>query len=392
MIMAATIMRESEKTFSSPLFALYFISLLSGFSMGIFNPLISILMKQHGVSEVMIGANASVYYLSIALFSPFAGALIRRFGIHWIIFAGIFITAISTAMFPRTDSVTTWFILRVLMGVGICLYMVAGQTGLNLYANSKKRGVIVALHGAAFGVGFIVSPLIGSFLYAHYPQYAFVFGSCVISFGVFVVFALNKTIPVEKYINFLTVFKKVQIALFGVFIYGALEGIVVTLLPVYLINQSLPVEISSLPLPLFMIASGVGMIPVSYFGDRYGHWKILLISALVGIATLFLMLTIDYDHVIAVGAVLLGLSVGTFFPITLAMIGNQLSKPEMPTGSALFTASFSYGCAAGPFIASLFMSVLGDKHIFSLIIILLLCQAINMMVTSSNRFQLPVNK
>ncbi len=390
--MATNIMKESEKTFSSPLFALYFISLLSGFSMGIFNPLISILMKQHGVSEVLIGANASVYYLSIALFSPFAGVLIRRVGIHWVIFAGIFITAIATTMFPLTDNITNWFLLRIMMGVGICLYMVAGQTGLNLYANSKKRGVIVAVHGAAFGVGFIISPLIGSFLYAHYPQYAFVFGSCVISLGILVIFALNKSLQEEKYFNVVSVFRKVQVALSGVFIYGALEGIVVTLLPVYLINQSLPVEISSLPLPLFMIASGLGMIPVSYFGDKYGHWKILLVSALVGIATLFLMLMIKNSHAITVGAVLLGLSVGTFFPVTLAMIGNQLSKSEMPTGSALFTASFSYGCAAGPFIASLFMSSLGDKHIFSLIIILLLFLAITMLFKSPDRFQLSTNK
>ncbi len=390
--MATNIMKESEKTFSRPLFALYFISLLSGFSMGIFNPLISILMKQHGVGEVLIGANASVYYLAIALFSPFAGKLIRRYGIHWVIFAGIFITAIATTAFPLTNDITSWFLLRIIMGIGICLYMVAGQTGLNLYANSKKRGVIVAIHGAAFGIGFIISPLIGSFLYAHYPQYAFVFGSCVISLGIFVVFVLNKELQEEKFFNVMTIFRKVHIALFGVFIYGALEGIVVTLLPVYLINQAMPVEISSLPLPLFMIASGLGMIPVSYFGDKYGHWRILLVSAVIGMATLFLMLTIDSSHAITVGAVLLGLSVGTFFPVTLAMIGNQLSKPEMSTGSALFTAFFSYGCAAGPFIASLFMSSLGDKHIFSLIIILLLFLAIKMLIKSPDRLQLSANR
>ena len=386
--MATNIIKESEKTFSNPLFALYFISLLSGFSMGIFNPLISILMKQHGVGEVLIGANASVYYLSIALFSPFAGKLIRHYGIRWVIFAGIFITAITTTVFPLTDNIANWFFLRVMMGIGICLYMVAGQTGLNLYANSKKRGVIVAIHGAAFGVGFIISPLIGSFLYAHYPQYAFVFGSCVISLGILVVFVLNKELQEEKFLNVMTIFRKVHIALSGVFIYGALEGIVVTLLPVYLINQSIAVELSSLPLPLFMIASGLGMIPVSYFGDKYGHWRILIVSAFTGMATLLFMLTIDNPHAITVGAVLLGLSVGTFFPVTLAMIGNQLSKAEMPTGSALFTASFSYGCAAGPLIAALFMSALGNKHIFSLIIVLLFFLAAKMLIKSPDRLPL----
>jgi MFS family permease len=353
--------------------------------MGIFNPLISVLMEQHGINQIIIGANASAYYLCIALFSPFAGKLVSKYGLGKTIVLGITITTVATALFPLTSNLGMWFVLRALMGLGICLYMVAGQTGLNLYANSSKRGVIVATHGAAFGIGFMISPLIGSWLYVVSPQLAFLFGDAVIFCGVLVIFFLNEVVAKKPYAISMNLFRKISIALQGAFIYGALEGILVTLLPIILLRKAVPVAMTSLPLPLFMIASGIGMIPVSYFSDKFGQYKVLFLSAIAGLLTLAAMFFIDSPYSIAIGAVFLGLSLGTFFPVTLAMIGNQLSASEMPAGSALFTASFSYGCAAGPLCAALFMTLFGMAHIFTVIAILLMFMIVAMIPRSTNQ-------
>jgi MFS family permease len=376
-------MVNAENIFSRSLVALYTISLLSGFSMGIFNPLISVLMEQHGVNQIIIGANASVYYLCVALFSPFASKLIGKHGLGKTIVLGICITTLATALFPLTNNVGIWFVLRAFMGVGICLYMVAGQTGLNLYANSSRRGVIVATHGAAFGIGFMISPLIGSWLYVVSPKLAFLFGGAVIFCGVLVIFFLNEIIVKKPYSISMNLFRKISVALQGAFIYGALEGIIVTLLPIILLRKAIPVALTSLPLPLFMIASGIGMIPVSYFSDKFGQFRVLFLSAIAGLLTLLGMFFVDSSYSISIGAVFLGLSLGTFFPITLAMIGNQLSASEMPAGSALFTASFSYGCAAGPLCSALFMTLFGAAHVFTFIAILLMFLIVAMIPRSN---------
>ena len=379
--------------FHRHLVGLYIISFLSGFSMGIFNPLISILMEQKGIGQIWIGANSTVYYLMIAVFAPLAGLLIKRFGINTVIVAGLVTTAISTSFFPGTDNLPLWFIIRALMGLGVCFYMVGGQTGLNVYANEEKRGVIVATHGASFGIGFMISPMLGTLLYSHFPRGAFFFGAGIIISGILaVVFLLpNRKIASHQSLS-MKVFSKISIPLHGAFIYGALEGIIVTLLPVYLLRQNFPVSMAGIPITLFMIASGIGMIPVSYFGDRFGRSRVLFISAAIGLSTLLAMILINHSYTIVASSVILGLTLGTFFPVTLAMIGERLDASEMHSGSGFFTAFFSYGCAAGPFCSSIAMERFGDSYIFSLLIVLLLTLIIRIMLKNIKPANYTVNE
>ncbi|MGR8931276.1 MAG: MFS transporter, partial [Gammaproteobacteria bacterium] len=349
--------------------------------MGIFNPLISLLMEQHGVDHLMIGANSSLYYLTIALSAPLAGKLIQAYGIRSVIIIGILFTTVATIAFPNTDNLAHWFVLRSLMGMGVCFYMVAGQTGLNIYANDARRGTIVALHGAAFGVAFMASPVIGTISYAHFPKSTFLFGGTAISLGVFtVLYCLpNHLIPYSCSFS-LKILKRISIPLQGAFIYGALEGILVTLLPIVLLHEAMPIDWIGFPLTLFMVASGIGMIPVSYFGDKFGRTIVLFFSCVIGLATLVAMSAIDHPYIVPISSTILGLTLGTLFPVTLAMIGSQLDKSEMHAGSSLFTASFSYGCAAGPIFAALCMSSFGDIYIFLPIVVFLILLVTGMML------------
>lgn len=383
---------DTVSTVSKPLIGLYTISFLSGFSMGIFNPLISILMEQQGTDQLWIGANSSLYYLMIAAFAPLAGKLIRRFGINSVMITGIMITAGSATVLTSTQQLDALFYIRALMGLGVCLYMVGGQTGLNIYANHKRRGVVVAIHGACFGIGFIVSPLIGTLLYAQFGSNAFLFGAGIILFGILAALLLlpNLAIQYQPASSF-KLLSRISIPLHGAFIYGALEGILVTLLPIVLLRQAMPLSVIGLPLSLFMVASGIGMIPVSFFGDKFGRFNVLLVSAIIGLVTLIAMMNVHHAYVIAVSAVLLGLSLGTFFPVTLAMIGEKLSPSEMHAGSSLFTAAFSYGCVAGPLCSAFFMSRFGDIHIFMLVIILLVLLIFRMASLRWMLFRVPTH-
>lgn len=358
----------SGEILNKKLFGLYLISFISGFSMGVFNPLISIIMELRGISQVLIGANSTIYYLMVAVCAPLSGLLIKKYGINLVIVCGLFITATFSLIFPMVNSLTEMFVLRGLMGLGVSLYMIGGQTGLNLFANDARRGVIVAMHGASFGVGFMVSPLIGTMLYAKYPIGAFGFGSGVILVGIVVVITLLPNKKIDASIKKVKgVFRKISVPLHAVFIYGALEGIIVTLLPVYLLQKNIPIHLLGLPITLFMVASGIGMVPVSYFGDRLGRNKMLFILAIIGLLTLLSFFFVQHSSLIIVSSFILGLSLGTFFPITLAMIGERLKPSEMHTGSSWFTASFSYGCAAGPFVSAVLMKYFGDSFIFFLL-------------------------
>lgn len=375
-------MDSNNPVFSKALIGLYVVSFASGFSMGIFNPLISILMEQTGVDQILIGANSSMYYLIIGLASPLVALFIRRHKIKLAIFIGILLTTTATALFPFTSDIVNWFLLRAIMAVGVCLYMVAGQTGLNIYANNEKRGLIVALHGASFGVGFMISPVIGTFLYSLYPVYAFSYSAIVIFAAIFaVLFLLPKNVVNYQYNYSLNLFNRISIPLHGALIYGMLEGILVTLLPILMVRQAISISLVGLPLTLFMVSSGIGMIPVCYFSDKLGRNNMLFSAALIAVVTLIVSTLSSHPLVYILSAIALGLSVGTFFPLTLAMIGERLTHKEMHTGSSMFTGMFSLGCALGPFSAAVLISFFGEQHLFSLVVFALILLVIRMTPT-----------
>ncbi|TVZ38720.1 putative MFS family arabinose efflux permease [Alteromonadaceae bacterium 2753L.S.0a.02] len=370
---------SNRSAFSKALIGLYVVSFASGFSMGIFNPLISILMEQAGVDQILIGANSSLYYLIIGLASPLVAGFIRSYKLKVTIFLGILLTTFSTAVFPFTHDIVHWFILRAIMAIGVCLYMVAGQTGLNIYADDEKRGLIVALHGSAFGVGFMISPILGTYLYSLFPIYAFAYSSVVIFAAIFAVLFLLPKNVVNYQCNYSSnIFRKISIPLHGAMIYGMLEGILVTLLPILMVRQAISVSLVGLPLTLFMVSSGIGMIPVCFFSDKFGRSNVLYVAAFVAVATLIITSLSSHPLVYVIASVALGLSVGTFFPLTLAMVGERLPHGEMHTGSSMFTGVFSMGCALGPLTSAALISYLGERHMFSLVIVALLILVIRM--------------
>jgi len=365
--------------FTRALIGLYVVSFASGFSMGIFNPLISLLMEEAGVDQILIGANSSLYYLVIALAAPLAAKFIKIYNLRSTIFVGIALTTITTALFPYTQNIGIWFLLRIIMGIGVCLYMIAGQTGLNTYASSERRGLIVAIHGSAFGVAFMISPAIGCFAYSIIPKLAFVYSAAAISLSVFaVLILLPKDAGNYCYSFSIDLLKKISIPLHGVFIYGILEGILVTLLPIIMIRQAIEINLIGLPITLFMVASGLGMIPVAFFGDKFGRARVIYISSLFAIATLLVAMLFHHPHVYLISAILLGLSLGTFFPVTLAMIGETLRESEMHNGSGMFTGAFSLGCAVGPLSATLLMTAFGENHLFTIIVVFLIFLVLRM--------------
>ena len=90
----------STSPFSTGLPALYIISFLSGISMGLFTPFISTLMAQHQVDDVWIGANSTVYFLSITLTAPFVAKILRQLGLRKTMM-------LPTATFFSSTSLTT---------------------------------------------------------------------------------------------------------------------------------------------------------------------------------------------------------------------------------------------------------------------------------------------
>ncbi|WP_017746867.1 MFS transporter [Scytonema hofmannii] len=361
----------SNSPFSTGLPALYIIGFLSGLSMGLFSPFISTIMSQHKVSEILIGANSTLYYLAITLGTPVVAKMLPRIGLRRTMMFGLALMGLTAPLFTMTTEVSLWFIIRAVMGIACSLYFVSGQTGLNHFCRESNRAIANGLYALTFSLGFGIGPAIASVFYKFSPTLAFSLGSLLIFSGILVVLiGIPETVVVFQPSSRTGIFKKLSVPLFGAFAFGFAEAVLVSLYPVYLLQENYNVDQIGYTFSVFVIGGLLAIIPITHFADRFGKIKILLINVCIVILSI-LSLSLTQNFVaVQILTFIAGASLTPIFPLALALIGEKLSRDELSSGSALFTAVYSFGCTVGPILSSVVMQILDRNFIFSLVLML----------------------
>ncbi len=362
---------QSTSPFSGGLPALYVISFLSGISMGLFTPFISTFMAQHQVNDVVIGANSTLYFLSITLGAPLVANVLRQLGLRRTMMLGLLIMGLSAPLFPLTTQLPLWFLIRTIMGIASCLYLVSGQTGLHCFCHDSNRAIASGFHALSYSFGFGIGPVMGSALYNVSPKVTFLLGSILVLSGIVVVFlGLPERAIAFKSSSRISL-KKLTLPLQGAFAYGFTVATLVSLYPVYLLRQNYSVAQIGFIFSVFIIGGLLATIPVTRLADKFHRLKVLLIC--VGISLISILSLSLTENFIATQILIFiaGASISPIFPLALALTGAKLSRNELSSGSAVFTAIYGSGCAAGPILSSLVMQVLNEQYIFGLIVIIL---------------------
>jgi MFS family permease len=359
---------KSTVLFSSRLLTLYLLSLLFGIALGLFNPLMSTFMEQQQVSQIWIGINSTVYFLAIALATPFVNQLLRLRGIRPVLLFGLLLMGLSASSFPLTSQLSLWFILRIGMGFGVCCVLIGGQTALNHFSHETSRARVSGFYFLAMGLGFIIGPTLGPRFYNIFPQLAFFMGGTV----VMIAFALVWCFFQEKLTRgtsssslLLPLIKQFKFPIHGVFVYGMAEATLITLYPVFLLHQNYSVEQMGLTLSIFVLGSLLSTVPVTNLADSMEKVQVLSACIFVGVLASLGLTFIDNYGLILMFSMLAGASIGPVYPLCLALVGEQVSSKDLSSGTALFTTTYSLGNAAGPVLSSLMMAMLGNRFIFS---------------------------
>ncbi len=355
------------------------VSFLAGAAMGLFNPLISTLMAQHRASDVLIGANSTLFFLFVMLAAPCAAYLLRQVGARVAMVVGLLLTAVSAAQIPMYGDAVAWFILRAIMGVGVGLYMISGQTALNQLVDENRRALLNGLYALAFGLGLGVGPLIGSALYDLSPKLAFGVGGGIMLLGlpgVLLFLPALRSNPPPRQPGLL---RRLSLPLHAVFAYGVAEATLMSLYPVFLLRQNFTVSQIGLAFSVFVVGSILSTLPLTHLADRYGRERVLLFCALVGVFSTLALVSAQQVMLVTALSFVAGACIGPVFAIALALLAQLLSRDQLPAGSALFTTAFSFGSMIAPMTAALIMQYFGSQHIFSLTMVLFAILALRLL-------------
>lgn len=355
---------------SSSLKALYALSAIAGIAIGLFNPMISVLLTDAQWNELDIGINSSLFFLCITLAAPVARWVIRYKSPLFLVFTGLCLTAIAAILFPYASSDLLWNLLRALMGFGVGFYMVAGQILLLANSTDNQRTVTASLHALAFGIGLGVGPLIGSFLYGISAQTTFIAGGMIVLSGVPLMYFINDVKGINIGRMKWKLAKKISIPLHAIFAYAIAEATLMTLFPIYMLEKGHSLQVMSFVFSAFVVGGILGTLPVAYVADRIGNYVMLGVCSIVGVLSALGLVVAAETSLLVSLALLAGASLGPIYALAMASIGGKLPASDLAAGSMLFTFCFGVGTTLAPWLSSLVMKSVGSEHLFNVTAVL----------------------
>ncbi len=358
-------LKEFEKSKIYRLF-LFFIAFLVGCAMGVINPIASTHMTEMNTSGIWVGIISSTYYIFLSAGAILAVYRLKGKNMKSLMTIGLLTASISSFLFPILNGHLFWWLLMALMGIGISFNMTGVQTLLHSVSDEKDRGIISGLYSFFFAVGFIISSVAGPVIYGFSSLAAFSIGSlCLIVDSAMVFFLINtvRSIPVALEGK---IIRSILSPLFGAFIYGFSETTLITLYPVFLLNQHYSLNQMGTSLAVFVAGSIVGILPLTWLSDRTERKKVVAACMIAAILTVFGIVMFDNFLIRLVLSFLAGFAIGPLYPLFLSVTIESVRESDIASGTSFFTFSYGFGSAVGPFLTSVFMQFLGNSHIFTM--------------------------
>lgn len=145
---------------------------------GIVLPILPQYAERFGAGAAVIGMLSASFSLMQLLFAPVWGRLSDRVGRKPILLLSLFGTATGSLLTALAPALWVLFLGRIIDGISGASVSVA-QAAVADLSSPRQRARLMGLTGAAFGVGFVVGPMIGSLAALGGPKVPFLVASAI---------------------------------------------------------------------------------------------------------------------------------------------------------------------------------------------------------------------
>lgn len=233
----------SEKRQPALLF-IFITLLIDVIGLGIIIPVLPTLLKEITGEGIDAAANYTgwlmmAFSLMQFIFSPILGSLSDKYGRRPILLLSLFGFGLDYILLAYAPNLTWLFIGRIIAGI-----MGASFTTASAYiadiSTPEKRAQNFGLIGAAFGLGFIIGPVIGGLLGSYGPRVPF-FAAAILTLINFLYgyFILPESLPKENRREFDWKRANPKGSLEHLFKYKFIAGLVASLVIIYIASHAI---------------------------------------------------------------------------------------------------------------------------------------------------------
>ena len=186
--------------------AVYFILLtvmIDAIGIGLIMPVMPALLLDLGGSTlanaaVWGGIMSTVFALMQFLFGPLIGNISDRFGRRKVLLVSLSVMSLDYVLMGISESLWLLLLARIIGGASAANHSTASAVIADV-SKPKERGANFGLLGAAFGIGFILGPVIGGLAAEWGPRAPFFVAAALAGgIAVFGFFSLEETVTIEN--------------------------------------------------------------------------------------------------------------------------------------------------------------------------------------------------
>ncbi|WP_229750686.1 MFS transporter [Paenibacillus nasutitermitis] len=368
--LSSGVIASESLAFRHRLNTLLLVVVVAGMSQGLLLPLLSIMLEDSGVSSDRNGINSAAMYIGIFCTMFFVEKPVMRFGYKKVILAGMILVTCANILFPFTHSLTVWFVLRLLVGVGDSALHYSTQLWIVSSSPANRRGKYISLYGMSYGLGFSLGPL-GINLLPFGRAVPFLVSGLFFFIVLLLVVRMKNEIPerpakgAADQNRFVTTYRLAWFVLIPGLLYGLMEASMNSSFPLY----GLRIDLDQHWISLLLMAFGAGglilQLPLGLWSDRIGRKPVLIGCAAVG-SLAFFVIPAAGSNVLLLFLLfaIAGGVIGSFYSLGLAYAADILPRAILPAANVVASIHFSVGSILGPTLGGYGMRYVSVHSIF----------------------------
>lgn len=324
-----------------------------GLALGVTMPLVSLRLEGWGHGNFAIGVMAAIPAVGVLLGSVLAGRLAAWLGTTRVMQLCLLLGALSVASLALVQQYPVWLGLRLFLGVALTVVFILGESWINQLAVERWRGRLVALYGTGYALSQLAGPLLLSVLGVD-GDLGFWTGTGLLLGGSLALLGRSGAPRVDGHSasgrGLFDFCRRLPTIAWAVALFAAFEAMMLTLLPVYGLQQGFTQETALLMASVVVVGDAALQLPLGWLADRVPRQSLFRACGLVLLLSSLGVPLLLHTPLIWPLWVLFGASAGGLFTLSLILIGERYRDDELVRANAHISQLWGIGCLLGPLL------------------------------------------
>ena len=300
------------------------------------------------------GLIITLFTISAAISRPFSGKLADTIGRKKVIYLGIICSFFVMLIYPFSNSVLFFLILRFLHGFSAGFAPTGATALLTDLIPEKSRGHAMGIWGTFISLGIGVGQTLGSWIYLSFGfTILFLIGALFSLIAFILVFWIKETLVNQQEFNFKLlriswkdVFEpNVLPAAFVMLLSAMCSGMIFVLTPD--LSTYLGISNKGFFFGIYVIATILIRLLTSSLSDRIGREKTLLIGCFILVISMLLVGTSNSIVSYIFAAIIFGIATGITSPTMFAWTADLSHEDRRGVGAGTMFIALEFGIMFG---------------------------------------------